>query len=211
VVGAHQHASKLRSPRRFISPKKRNREKAQQREHLAHRPVDAVPGHVTVSGHSGADPTTRTIAEQRTKVRKQTDVLLFDAINSACAEKDPVTKKCKEACTSNEYGAVRDWVIDRIHSDAKSLPATAADQKSWLQTNGTRFRGFTSESLSTKSTCSYGFLYNKLKNDIDAAIGKLSVPADVKTQFGLNFVVKEVTGPHERVLAHRSLEAALAN
>ncbi len=190
-------------------------------------PKGAVPGRVTVSGHSGGGPTVSSIAGRRTKAGKRTDVFLFDAINFGCIEKVPVMKDdkpvlkadgtpkmvCKDdsPCGSNEYTAVRDWVLDRIQADVKGLPAKPADHKSWLEANGARFRGFTSESLKTKNTCSYGFWYNKLKGDIDPAIDKLPVGADAKAQLHLNYVVKEAPGPHENLLAHGSLKAALAD
>jgi len=188
-------------------------------------PKGAVPGRVSVSGHSGGGPTVSSIAGKRTKVGERTDVFLFDAINFGCTDKVPAMKDdkpvlnadgspkmvCKDdsPCGSNEYTTVRDWVLARIQDDVKGLPAKPADQKSWLQANGTRFRGFTSESFKTKNTCSYGFWYNKLKGEVDPAIDKLSVSADAKAQLHLNYVVKEAPGPHENLLAHGSLEAAL--
>jgi hypothetical protein len=185
-------------------------------------PKGAILGRVIVSGHSGGGPTAIAIANQRAKAGKRTGVLLFDAINSRCTEREPVIKdgkqvldkggnpktKCK-TCASNEYGAAKKWVTDKIYADISGLSEKPEDQKTELQTNGTRFRGFTSESLTTTNTCSYGFWYNKLKNDIETTIKKLTVSENAKNQLRQNYLVSEVQGPHERVMAHGSLEAAL--
>lgn len=82
-------------------------------------PKGATPGRVIVSGHSGGGPPTMAIANQRAKAGKPTDVLLFDAINSACTDKKQATDKdgkpierngkpvmeCKEGspCASNRH------------------------------------------------------------------------------------------------------------
>ena len=185
-------------------------------------PKGAIPGRVIVSGHSGAGPTAMEIAA---KAGKRTDVLLFDAINSACVKEekkvdgktvldkhgDPVMVcKSPKACTSNEYGTVRKWVTDKMTTEIQSLSGkTEAEKKSELQANGTRFRGYTSESLTTKDTCSYGHWYNKVKNDIETTITKLKVSQGVADQLRKNYEVRQVQGPHERVMGQRNLEAAL--
>jgi hypothetical protein len=186
-------------------------------------PKGAVPGRVTVSGHSGGGPTAMSIAA---KAGKRTDVLLFDAINFGCTEKEPVLKdgqpvtnrdgtpkmKCKEdsPCGSNEYSTVSNWVTAKMEADVQNVSGKTDDQKkSELQTNGTRFRGYTSESLTTKNTCSYGFWYNKVKTDIEAKITKLKVSSAVADQLRQNYQVRQVQGPHERVMGQGNLEAAL--
>jgi hypothetical protein len=86
-----------------------------------------------------------------------------------------------------------------------------------LKTNGTRFRGYTSQSLANKDTCSYGFWYNKLKTDIETTIKKLKVSEAVANQLRQNYQVQEAKGltgfkgnePHERVMGQGNLEAAL--
>jgi len=185
-------------------------------------PKGAIPGRVIVSGHSGAGPTAMEIAA---KAGKRTDVLLFDAINSACVKEEkkvdgkteldkdghPVMVcKSPKVCTSNEYGTVRDWVTNKMTADVQSLSGkTEAEKKSELQANGTRFRGFTSESLTTKDTCSYGHWYNKVKNDIETTITKLKVSQGVADQLRQNYQVRQVQGPHERVMGQGNLETAL--
>ena len=178
-------------------------------------PKGAVPGRVTVSGHSGGGPTAMAIAA---KARTRTDVFLFDAINSGCIEKEEVKDEqgnvvtdkkgnpkmqCKKGspCASNEYSTVSQWVTSKMEADVKNVSGKTDDQKkSELQTNGTRFRGYTSESLATKNTCSYGFWYNKLKTDIETKIIKLKVSPTVADQLRENYQVRQVQGPHERVM-----------
>jgi len=186
-------------------------------------PQGAIPGRVIVSGHSGGGPKAMEIAA---KAGKQTDVLLFDAINSGCTEKEPVLKdgqpvtnkdgtpkmKCKEGspCASNEYFTVRQWVTSKMEADVQKVSGKTDDQKkNDLQTNGTRFRGYTSESLATKDTCSYGHWYNKVRNDIETTITKLKVSQGVADQLRQNYQVREVQGPHERVMGKGNLETAL--
>jgi hypothetical protein len=186
-------------------------------------PEGAFPGRVIVSGHSGGGPTAMKIAA---KAGKRRDVFLFDAINFGCIEKEPVLKdgkpvtnkdgspkmKCKEgsACASKEFDTVKSWVRDKIKADVQSLDGKPEGrQPTELQANGTRFRGFTSESLATKNTCSYGFWYNKLKTDIESTISKLKVSQAVADQLRQNYQVREVQGPHERVMGQGNLEAAL--
>ena len=185
-------------------------------------PKGAIPGRVVVSGHSGAGPTAMEIAA---KAGKRTDVLLFDAINSACVKEEkkvdgkteldkdghPVMVcKLPKVCTSNEYGTVRDWVTNKMTADVQSLSGKSeAEKKSELQANGTRFRGYTSESLTTKSTCSYGYWYNKVKTDIETTITKLKVSQGVADQLRENYQVRQVQGSHERVMGQGNLEAAL--
>ena len=129
-------------------------------------------------------------------------------------------KVCKspKVCTSNEYGTARQWVTKRIDTDIKSLDGkTDAQQITELQTNGTRFRGYTSASLTTKDTCSYGHWYKKLKTDIETTITKLKVSEAVANQLRQNYQVQEAKGltgfkgnePHERVMGQGNLEAAL--
>jgi hypothetical protein len=50
-----------------------------------------------------------------------------------------------------------------------------------------------------------------LKADIDKTITNLRASADVAAQLHENFQVKSVPGAHEDVMAHHSLEAALAD
>jgi hypothetical protein len=194
-------------------------------------PNGAIPGRVIVSGHSGGGPTAMAIAA---KAGKRTDVLLFDAINFACVKEEKkvdgktVTDKnekpvmvCKSptVCASNEYGTARQWVTKKIDADMKNLDGkTEAQQITELKTNGTRFRGYTSQSLANKDTCSYGFWYNKLKTDIETTITKLKVSAAVRNQLRQNYQVQEAKGltgfkkinePHERVMGQGNLEAAL--
>src|SRR5215813_5884758 len=117
-------------------------------------PQGAIPGRVIVSGHSGGGPTAMAIA---TKAGKRTDVLLFDAINSGCIEKEEVKDKegntvtdkngnprmqCKKGspCASNEYATVSKWVTDKMAADVQSVSGKPEDQqKKELQTTGTRF------------------------------------------------------------------------
>ena len=192
-------------------------------------PNGAILGRVIVSGHSGGGPTAMAIAA---KSGKRTDVLLFDAINSSCAEKEEekdkngntVTDKdgkpkmkCKR-CASNEYLTASRWVTDRIKVDIKSLDGkTEAQQVIKLKTNGTRFRGYTSVSLTTKNTCSYGHWYKKLKTDIETTIAKLKVSEALANQLRQNYQVQEAKGLtgfkgnelHERMMGQGNLEAAL--
>jgi hypothetical protein len=193
-------------------------------------PNGAIPGRVIVSGHSGGGPTAMAIAA---KSGKRTDVLLFDAINFGCEKEEKkvdgktVTDKnekpvmvCKSptVCASNEYGTARQWVTKKIDADRKNLDGkTEAQQITELKTNGTRFRGYTSQSLANKDTCSYGFWYNKLKTDIETTIKKLKVSEAVANQLRQNYQVQEAKGltgfkgnePHERVMGQGNLEAAL--
>ena len=200
-------------------------------------PSGAIPGRLIVSGHSGGGPTAMSIAKQRAKAGKRTDVLLFDAINSSCSEKEPLVKDgkpvmkkdqpdqpvmvCKKdsPCASNEYNTASGWVKDRLSAEVKTLAGlTENEQITELQTNGTRFRGITSGSLKTTDTCSYGHWYNKLKNDIETTIKSLKVTEPVRNQFRKNYKVEEAQGlagltkknePHERVMGKGNLEAAL--
>jgi hypothetical protein len=160
-------------------------------------------------------------------------VLLFDAINFACVKEEkkvdgkteidkhgnPV-KVCKSptVCTSNEYGTAKKWVTDRINADVQSLSGKPENQTvAELQTNGTRFRGYTSVSLTATHSCSYGFWYNKLKIDIETTIKNLKVSEAVANQLRQNYQVQEAKGltgfkgnePHERVMGQGNLEAAL--
>jgi len=195
-------------------------------------PNGAIPGRVIVSGHSGGGPTTMAIAA---KSGKRTDVLLFDAINYACVEREEVKDKdnntvidkkgnpvtqCKpnSPCASNEYATAKQWVKDRINADIQNLKGKPEDQQpTELQTNGTRFRGYTSVSLTTTNTCSYGHWYNKLKADIETTIKNLKVSDAVRNQLRQNYQVQEAKGltglkgnePHERVMGQGNLEAAL--
>lgn len=199
-------------------------------------PKEVVPGRVTVSGHSGGGPTATSIADSRTKAGKRTDLLLFDAINSSCTEKEPVLKdgqpvfdgsgkaveKCKKdsPCKSNEFTAVTRWVKGRINADIASLSGVAPDkQVAELQKSGTQFHGVTSSSLKTSNSCSYGFWYNKLNIDIQTLIKKANVSEPVRSQLSQNYEVHEATGltgmkgnePHEKVLSQGNLEAVLKN
>jgi hypothetical protein len=184
-------------------------------------PNGAIPGRVIVSGHSGGGPTAMAAA----RAGKRTDVLLFDAINFACVKEvkkvdgkteidkhgNPVMVcKSPKVCVSNEYFTVRKWVTDRIKADIKSVNGKPEDQKKTeLQGNGTRFRGYTSASLATKNTCSYGHWYNKLKTDIETTIKELKVSQVVADQLRQNYQVREVQGSHERVMGQGNLRAAL--
>ena len=87
-----------------------------------------------------------------------------------------------------------------------------------MGTHGTRFRGFTSVALKSTDTCGYGYWYNKLKDHIEATISKSKVGEAIRDQLRQNYEVREVQGlpgqvkrnePHERVMGHGSLEAAL--
>lgn len=185
-------------------------------------PQGAMPGRVIASGHSGGGPTAMAVADQRAKAGKRTDVLLFDAINFGCAEKEPVMKDGKQVvedgkpktrcvrCESNEYATARQWTTDRISADLSGLAGIPEDQQpAELQKNGARFRGFTSASLKTTSTCSYGYWYNKLKGHIETTIAKSEASEAVRDQLRQNYEVREVSGPHERVMGQGNLEAAL--
>jgi len=193
-------------------------------------PQGAIPGRVIVSGHSGGGPTAMAIA---VKAGKRTDVLLFDAINSACVKEEQkadgktVTDKqgnpvmvCKspKVCKSFEYGTVSTWVKGKLNADKKSVDGKPqAQQLAELKTNGTRFRGYTSESLKTTYTCSYGYWYSKLKAEIETTIKSLNVSTDVANQLRQNYQVQEAKGltglkgsePHERVMGKGNLETAL--
>jgi hypothetical protein len=194
-------------------------------------PNGAIPGRVIVSGHSGGGPPAMAAAAG-TKAATRVDVLLFDAINYGCAEweeqkdkqgstitdKDGKPKMQCKRCTSNEYGTVSQWVTTKIGDDIKRLAGKSEPQQmAELQTNGTRFRGYTSVSLTTKYTCSYGFWYNKVKSDIETTITKLKVSEAVAGQLRQNYQVQEAKGltglkgsePHERVMGQGNLEAAL--
>jgi hypothetical protein len=121
--------------------------------------------------------------------------------------KDGSPKMTCTRCDSNEYRTVSKWVTDRIRSDAK-LQVSSKNLKEF----GTRFRGFTHAPVDVKqSTCSYGHWYALLQADIDKAIAGLKASADVAAQLHENFQVKSVPGKHEDVMAHGSLEAALAD
>jgi hypothetical protein len=198
----------------------------------AYLPKGAVPGRVIFSGHSGGGPTAMAMANQR--AGKRTDVMLFDAIQSSCTERVPVTDKdgqevknkdgttktkCKEdsPCDSDEFRTVRKWITANIQADVLNLSGTPQQQPADLQKNGTRFRGVTSHSLGTTNSCRYGFWYNKVKDHIETTINGLSVPEPVKTQFRQNYKVEEAIGlggltgmeRHERVMGQGNLEAAL--
>jgi hypothetical protein len=194
-------------------------------------PQGAIPGRVIVSGHSGGGPTAMAAA----KAGKRKDVLLFDAINSSCTDKEEAkdkdgntlkdkkgnpVMKCKQGspCASNEYFAVSKWVTDNMTADVLRLDGVAEDKKKdELEKNGARFRGYTSASLTTKNSCSYGYWYNKVKSDIETTITKLKVSEAVAGQLRQNYQVQEAKGltglkdnePHERVLGQGNLEAAL--
>ena len=190
-------------------------------------PEKAVPGHVIVSGHSGGGLPAMAVANQRSKPTNRTDVLLFDAINFSCTDKEEVTGKdgskkmaCKKdsPCASNEYNTVRDWVTARINEDVQGLGArTAVEQAADLQATGTRLRGITTKSLKTTDTCSYGFWYGKLDKHIDATIKKLKPSTEVDAQLRRNFRVSEAQGlggftgmeTHERMMGQHNLEDAL--
>jgi hypothetical protein len=198
----------------------------------AYLPKGAAPGRVIFSGHSGAGPTAMAMANQR--AGKRTDVMLFDAIQSSCTEREPVidkdgnevkntdgtTKtKCKKdsPCTSNEVKTVKTWIQNNIKADILKLSGTPQQQQADLQKNGTRFRGVTSNSLNNPNSCTYGFWYNEVKNHIENQIKVLKVPEPVRNQLRLNYKVEEATGlgaftgmeRHERVMGQGNLEAAL--
>jgi hypothetical protein len=169
-------------------------------------PENAVPGHTTVSTHSGGGPTVMQMASQRAAAGKRTDVILFDAINFS------------KTCESNEITTVKDWVTNRIAADIKSLDGVAEkDQPATLQTNGTRFRGITSGSLESTDKCSYGYWYGQLKKHIDEKIKNLKVTSEVRDQLSKNYQVLEaqhlesLTGMerHERMIGKGNLEDAL--
>jgi hypothetical protein len=173
----------------------------------AYLPENATPGRTILSGHSGGGPTVMAIANRRAKAGKRGEVILFDAINFST-----------ETCTSNEITTVKNWVTNRIDADVKSLHGVLEkDQPEHLKTNGTRFRGITSDSLKNTSGCSYGFYYNQLKNHIEATIKKLSVAEAVRDQLRKNYQVHEAerlgalkgTERHERVMGKQNLEDAL--
>jgi hypothetical protein len=194
-------------------------------------PNGAIPGRVIVSGHSGGGPAAMAVAAG-TKAATRIDVLLFDAINFGCAEweeqkdKNGITitdkagkpkMQCK-GCTSNEYGTARQWVTTKIDDDVKRLAGKSEPQQiTELQTNGTRFRGYTSVSLTATYSCSYGFWYKKLKTDIETTIKNLKFSEAVRNEFRKNYQVQEAKGltglkgnePHERVMGQGNLEAAL--
>ena len=198
----------------------------------AYLPNNAVPGRVTVSGHSGGGPTVMAIANQRLAAKLPTNVFLFDAINSGCAEwkdkigkdgqpvigKDNKPEKECVRCESNEFGKVRDWVTARINTDLKNLSGKDATQDvADLQKSGARFRGVTSGSLKETNTCRYGFWYGKLKTEIEKTIKNLKgVDEAVRQQLRENYKVEAATGlpgtgyePHERMIGGGRLEAAL--
>jgi hypothetical protein len=192
---------------------------------LNYLPKGTVPGRVTVSGHSGGGPTAMAVVNQLATAGKRIDVLLFDAINFACKEKEPAidkegkpvtdkegkpVMKCKR-CTSNEYTTVSNWVKARIAADVQNLSGKPEDQLKDLQANGARFRGFTSQPLTTSDakTCGYGYYYGKLKNEIDTTIMKLKVSDAVRNQLRQNYQVSQVQGSHERMMGQGNLETAL--
>jgi hypothetical protein len=91
-------------------------------------------------------------------------------------------------------------------------------QPAELQTNGTRFRGYTSQSLTLrKNECGYGHWYKKLKTEIETTITKLKVSEAVRNQLRQNYQVQEAKGltglkgnePHERMMGQGNLETAL--
>src|SRR5262245_28038796 len=193
-------------------------------------PQGAIPGRVIVSGHSGGGPTAMKLAEKLAKqAGKRTDVLLFDAINSGCEkekkDKDGTTVtdekgrpvmvcKSRKVCKSFEYATVSTWVKGKLNADKKSVDGKPqAQQLTELKTNGTRFRGYTSASLTTTYTCSYGYWYSKLKTDIETTIKSLNVSTDVANQLRQNYQVQEAKGltglkgnePHERVMGRGNL------
>ena len=198
----------------------------------AYLPKGAVPGRVIFSGHSGAGPTAMSMANQR--AGKRTDVMLFDAIQSSCTEREPVidkdgkevkntdgtTKtKCKKdsPCTSNEVKTVKNWIENNIKADILNLSGTPQQQQADLQKNGTRFRGVTSNSLNNQYSCTYGYWYNEVKNHIENQIKVLKVPDPVRNQLRQNYKVEEATGlggltgmeRHERLMGQGNLESAL--
>ncbi len=170
-------------------------------------PDKAVPGRLIVSGHSGGGVAAMATANQRATTKQRTDVLLFDAINFS-----------SQTCTSNEINTVTTWVSNQIAADVDSLSGVAeAQQPGVLQTKGTRFRGVTSDSLTSTSGCSYGFYYGKLKKHIDTTITALKVSDAVRNQLRQNYTVREATQlgtisgmqRNERVLGSQNLEEAL--
>ena len=198
----------------------------------AYLPNNAVPGRVILSGHSGGGPTVMAIANQRLKAGLPTNVLLFDAINFACSEKEPKVAKdgtpvmdkdnkpvmeCKK-CSSNEVDTVSEWVNKRLKTDLNNLSGKDATQDvNDLQKNGARFRGITSGSLKSGDTCSYGFWYGQLKTEIEKTIKKLKVDEAVRNQLRQNYKVEEAAGlsgltgmeRHERIMSDSNLAAAL--
>jgi hypothetical protein len=106
---------------------------------------------------------------------------------------------------------VSNWVKGRITADIQSLSGKPEEQQKELETNGTRFRGFTSQPLTTseKNTCSYGYWYGKLKNEIDTTITKLKVSDAIRNQLRQNYQVRQVQGSHERMMGQGNLEVAL--
>jgi len=197
----------------------------------AYLPKNAVPGRVILSAHSGGGPTAMEIANQRLKAGMPTNVLLFDAINFGCAERKPKLKDGKPVmdkenkpvtecvkCTSNEADNVKDWITNRIKTDVNNLSGKDASQDvSDLQKNGARFRGVTSNSLTSKDTCGYGFWYNEVKTHIEKTIKKLRVDSAISDQLSKNYKVEEAAGlqgltgmeRHERMISDGNLEAVL--
>jgi len=200
-------------------------------------PDKASPGRIIVSGHSGGGLTAMTMATRRTQAKNRTDVLLFDAINYSCDEKEAVTdrrgntkKQCKEnsPCSSREYGTVTKWVKNAITADMKTLeaeqPADKTQLSQLLGERGTRFRGFTKNALDDTNTCSYGHWYGKLKEDIAKTIADLTFKRDVSAEMRTairnelheNYQVRQVKGleqyknvmeRHERIMGHADLVA----
>ena len=191
-------------------------------------PEKAIPGRVTVSAHSGGGPTATEIANQR---KGRTDVILFDAINSRCVKEEKkvdgktVTDKdgkpvmvCKTPleCTHGEYDNASQWVKSQIRANVKALSTkTETEQVTELKSTGTRFRGFTSASLMKEKSCSYGFWYNVLKNDIETTIREQKVGEVVRNQLRENYKVQGDMGSgsgmerHERLMGGSNLKEAL--
>jgi hypothetical protein len=195
----------------------------------AYLPAKATPGRLTVSGHSGGGVAAMAVARDRSAAGRSTDVLLFDAINFGCAEKEEVvgkdgktSKQCKKGspCASNEYGTVRDWVTQRMKSDLVGMDQkTEAEQQADLRSHGTRLRGVTTASLSDSDTCGYGHWYGLLKAHIETTVRQYKLPPKVSQQLLLNYQVTEARGlanyktgmeKHERMLAQGNLAGALA-
>ena len=183
-------------------------------------PNGTIPGRVIVSGHSGGGPRAMEVAV----AGQRKDVLLFDAINNRCTEEEPVIKdgepvigkdgrpemKCKK-CASREYGAVTQWVTKQMTDETQNLSGKPESQQvAELKANGTRFRGYTSQSLTLRnSECGYGHWYKKLKTEIETTIKNLKVSEAVRNQLQKNYEIRQMQGSHERVMGQGNLEAAL--
>jgi len=190
-------------------------------------PEHAVPGHVTVSGHSGGGVPAMAVANDRAKAGAQTDVLLFDAINFSCTDREPVDPddskkgtKCKEKspCSSNEVVTVSNWVDARIADDLKGKDKTQdAELEADLKANGTRLRALTTGGLSDSDTCGYGHWYGVLDQHIASTIRAQKLGPAAAAQLHRNYEVRTAPGlssfkgmeKHERMLGQGNLEATL--